>query len=262
MISSRDPEVMDSALERELESRLDPKRVPRHVAIIMDGNGRWAQERGLPRIMGHQAGRESVRVAVKAAPDLGIEFLTLYTFSAENWRRPAEEVEALMELIAGVLREELSELKEQGVRIRALGRLEGLPEKLREEFRRAYEESKQNRRLTLNVAMNYSGRWEIVDAARRLAERVKAGEMSAAEIDEEAFASVLYLPDTPDPELLIRTSGEQRISNYLLWQIAYTELYVTPVLWPDFRRIHLLEAVVEYQQRQRRFGAVGPSPEG
>jgi len=242
----------------DLIAQIDPTRVPRHVAIIMDGNGRWAKERGLPRILGHRAGHEAVKRVVEHAPDLGISFITLYTFSAENWRRPAEEVNALMELIGSVLELELPGLKEQGVRVRALGRLEGLPEALRASFRKAYEETCENRRLTLNIAINYSGRWEIVDAARRLAERVRRGEITPEEIDEESFAAALYQPDTPDPELLIRTSGEMRISNYLLWQIAYTELHVTPVLWPDFDKIHLVEAVLDYQQRQRRFGAVSP----
>jgi len=242
--------------EEELEARIDPERIPRHIAIIMDGNGRWAEQRGLPRIMGHRAGQESVRAVVEACPGLGIQFLTLYTFSAENWQRPREEVEALMELIRSTLHQELPELKEKGVRIRALGRLEGLPQEVREEFRRAEAETRENRRLTLNVAVNYSGRWEIVDAARGLARQACRGELQADEIDEKVFASRLYLPDTPDPELLIRTSGEHRISNYLLWQIAYSELYVTPALWPDFRRIHLLEAILDYQQRQRRFGTI------
>ncbi|NIM04617.1 MAG: isoprenyl transferase [Armatimonadetes bacterium] len=246
--------------EQDLISRIDPARVPKHVAIIMDGNGRWAKERGLPRIMGHHAGRESVRSVVKDAPDLGIQSLTLYAFSAENWRRPSAEVVDLMELMAGALHEELPELKRQGVALRTLGRPERLPEKVREEFQHAYEETKDNRRLFLNIALNYSGRWEILDAAKRLAERVKSGELAVEDIDEEHLASMLYLPDTPDPDLLIRTSGEHRISNYLLWQIAYTEIYVTPVLWPDFRRIHLLEAVLDYQQRKRRFGAVNSSP--
>jgi undecaprenyl diphosphate synthase len=246
-----------SALEKDLESRIDPARVPRHVAVIMDGNGRWAKERGLPRIEGHRAGRESVRALVKAAPDLGIKFITLYTFSAENWRRPAVEIEALMALIAEAVRQEWPELKKEGVRLRALGRLEALPEKVREELRRAAEETKDNTRLTLNVAVNYSGRWEIVDAAKRLAQRVASGELQPDDIDEQAFAGALYQPDIPDPELLIRTSGEQRISNYLLWQIAYAEIHVTQTLWPDFRKIHLLEAILDYQQRERRFGAAG-----
>ena len=262
MISTENSELTKQDRERELELLTDSARVPQHVAIIMDGNGRWAKERKLPRILGHQAGHKSVQEIVRVAPDLGIRYLTLYAFSAENWRRPEAEVAALMDLIAGVLRQELPGLKAEGVQVRALGRLEGLPQELQEEFRRAYAETRDNRRLQLNIAVNYSGRWEIVDAARRLAQKVQRGELSPEEIDEAEFAAALYLPGTPDPELLIRTSGEMRISNYLLWQIAYTELYVTPVLWPDFRRIHLLEALLDYQQRQRRFGAVSPPAGG
>ena len=243
-------------LEQELVDRLDPARIPQHVAIIMDGNGRWAKQQGLPRIFGHQAGHHSVRKIVDASLEIGVRHLTLYAFSAENWRRPSSEVSALMELIGTVLRVELPDLKAQGVQIRPLGRVAGLPEFLQQDFHNAYEGTKENSRLHLNIAINYSGRWEIVDAARRLAEQVQRGELALDAVDEEHLAQALYMPDTPDPELLIRTSGEMRISNYLLWQIAYTELYVTPVLWPDFRKVHLLEAILDYQQRQRRFGAV------
>jgi undecaprenyl diphosphate synthase len=248
--------------EDDLIARIDPTRVPQHVAIVMDGNGRWAERQGLPRVMGHRAGHESVTEVVRVAPDFGVRHLTLYTFSAENWRRPETEVSALMELIPAVLRYELPYLKEQGVMVRPIGRVDGLPQHVQDQFHEAYEETKHNTRLTLNIAVNYSGRWEIVDAARRIAERVKQGEIEPDQIDEALFASMLYQPDTPDPELLIRTSGEHRISNYLLWQIAYTEVYVTPVLWPDFRRIHLVEAILDYQQRRRRFGAIADSPTG
>ncbi len=243
--------------EQGLLSRLDLSRVPKHIALIMDGNGRWAEQRGLPRFMGHQAGLESAKAVVRACSDLGIRFVTLYSFSAENWTRPKEEVATLMELIRASLQQELPDMHAEGVRVRLLGRRGGLSAEVREAFEQAEEQTRDNSGLTLNVAANYSGRWEIVDAARRLAEQVKTGALTAEAIDEETFAAALYLPDTPDPELLIRTSGEMRVSNYLLWQIAYSEIYVTPVLWPDFRRIHLLEALVDYQQRHRRFGAVG-----
>jgi undecaprenyl diphosphate synthase len=243
--------------ETELASRLDATRLPRHVAIIMDGNGRWAKRQGLPRIMGHRAGQTSVRKIVRAASDLGLEYLTLYTFSIENWLRPVEEVTALMDLIYDTLRQDLQALHEEGVKIRSLGRSEGLPDKLQEIFRQAEAQTKDNSGLKLNVAINYSGRAEIVDAARKLALAAQQGALTPAQIDEAKFAEALYLPDTPDPELLIRTSGEQRVSNYLLWQIAYSEFYITPVLWPDFRKLHLLEALLDYQQRQRRFGGVG-----
>jgi len=244
---------------QSLQEKIDVERLPRHVAIIMDGNGRWAKQRGLPRIMGHRAGQKSVHAVVKAASDLGVQFLTLYTFSAENWRRPSEEIEALMELIAAALREELRELEAENVQVRAMGRVEGLPKPVRDEFAAAYERTRNNDGLKLNIAVNYSGRWEIVDAVKRLAERVAKGELAPEAIDEASFASALYRPEVPDPELLIRTSGENRISNYLLWQIAYSEIYVTPTLWPDFRGIHLLEAIVDYQKRERRFGAIGGS---
>jgi undecaprenyl diphosphate synthase len=242
--------------EQAMASRVDPARLPRHIAIIMDGNGRWAKQRELPRIMGHRAGQTSVRKIVRAASDLGIKYLTLYTFSTENWVRPAEEISALMDLIYDTLREDLQQLHEEGVRVRALGRVAGLPEKLQEIFRQAEAQTKNNAGLNLNVAINYSGRAEIADAARKLAAAAARGELAPEAIDETTFAAALYLPEIPDPELLIRTSGERRVSNYLLWQIAYSELYITPVLWPDFRRIHLLEAILDYQQRQRRFGAI------
>jgi undecaprenyl diphosphate synthase len=248
--------------EDVLLARIDMSRVPQHIAIVMDGNGRWAEKRGLPRVMGHRAGHDSVTAIVDAAPDFGIKYLTLYTFSAENWKRPAPEVAALMELIPAVLHYELPHLKEEGVKVRPLGRVEGLPQHVQDEFRHAYEETQHNTRLTLNIAVNYSGRWEIIDAVRKLAQAVKEGRLDPDAIDEDLFASQLYLPDMPDPELLIRTSGEHRISNYLLWQIAYTEVYVTPVLWPDFRGIHLMEAILDYQQRHRRFGALAPDTEG
>jgi undecaprenyl diphosphate synthase len=240
-----------------LEARLDRDRLPRHIAIIMDGNGRWAKQQGLPRIMGHRAGQTSVRKIVRVASDLGVGYLTLYTFSTENWVRPEEEVSALMDLIYDTLRQDLQELHEEKVRVRALGRVAGLPEKLQEIFRQAEAQTRNNTGLQLSVAINYSGRAEITDAARKLAEATARGELSPEQIDEAAFAGALYLPEIPDPELLIRTSGERRVSNYLLWQIAYSEIYITPVLWPDFRKIHLLEAMLDYQQRQRRFGAVG-----
>ena len=242
--------------EAELQARLDPARRPRHVAIIMDGNGRWAEERGLPRWAGHRAGSESVRAVVEASPDLGISILTLYTFSAENWRRPREEVELLLGLIEENLLRELEELKAKGVRVQVLGRVDELPASLQQAFGRVVSETRHNHILTLNLAVNYGGRREILDAALRLARRVQQGELELPAISEEVFAQHLYLPDLPDPDLLLRTGGEVRVSNYLLWQIAYAEIWVTPVLWPDFRRVHLLQALLAYQQRQRRFGGL------
>ena len=234
----------------------EPDAPPRHVAIIMDGNGRWAAERGLPRVAGHHAGVESVRAVVEAAPPVGVQQLTLYSFSSENWSRPAREVEQLMLLICDSLTRELDELHQQGVRVRHLGRRDRLPPSLREEFERAEALTAQNQRLTLNLAVDYGGRAEIVAAARAAAKAVAAGELQPSEISEERFARFLWLPDLPDPELLIRTGGEYRISNFLLWRVAYTELWVTPVLWPDFRGPHFADAIADYQRRQRKFGRV------
>jgi undecaprenyl diphosphate synthase len=233
----------------------DPDRVPQHIAIIMDGNGRWARQRGLPRIEGHRQGDTSVGEMIEACRDWGIPYLTLYTFSAENWRRSEEEVRALMLLIELVARREIDTLDEKDVRIHVMGRLDEVPDSLRAELGRDCERTRDNRGLNLILAINYGGRREIVDAARELAHQVAEGRLQAEEIDEERFAGSLYLPGVPDPDLLIRAGGELRISNFLLWQLAYAELYVSPVLWPDFRRDHLAEAIREYQQRERRFGA-------
>ena len=236
--------------------RLDLERLPRHIAVIMDGNGRWATQQGLPRVIGHHAGVESIRSIVRAAQDLGLGFLTLYSFSTENWSRPGEEVQALMALIEEQLRVELDELDREGVRIRHLGRAEGLPEALRETLRNTAERTAQNSGLTVVFAINYSGRAEILDATRRLAAAAAIGAVDPSAISEDDFAGALYLPDLPMPDLLIRTGGEMRVSNYLLWEIAYTEFWYTPVLWPEFRATHLLQAIEEYQHRQRKFGRV------
>jgi undecaprenyl diphosphate synthase len=243
--------------EEELKARLDRSRVPAHVAVIMDGNGRWARERGLRRLAGHRAGRESIRHVVGACGELGIKYLSLYTFSAENWQRPKPEVDALMELIEESLREELEELAAKEVRIRLLGSWEGLPASLVKALRESEGRTRENNGLTLQLAINYGGRQEIVGAAAGLAAEVAAGRIKPEEIDEVEFARHLYLPDSPDPDLLIRTGGDVRVSNYLLWQIAYAEIHVTPTLWPDFRKAHLCEALIDWQSRQRRFGRVG-----
>jgi undecaprenyl diphosphate synthase len=235
---------------------IDRQRVPRHIAIIMDGNGRWARRRGLPRIEGHRQGDTSVGEVIEACRDWGVQYLTLYTFSMENWRRSEEEVQALMLLIELVARREIETLDQKDVRVRVMGRLDELPDSLREELERDCERTRNNRGLNLILALNYGGRREIVDTARELARRVAEGRLRPEEIDEELFAASLYLPGIPDPDLLIRTGGEMRISNFLLWEVAYSELYVTPVLWPDFRRPHLAEAIQEFQHRERRFGAV------
>ena len=250
---------------KELEERIDPERVPRHIAIIMDGNGRWARERTLPRAAGHRVGMESVRTAVRACGQLGVEVLTLYAFSSENWRRPPKEVRFLMGLLRHYLRKEVEELDRERVSVRAIGHLEELPREAQEELERARKRTEHNQGLILNLALNYGGRREIVDAAQRFASRVRAGEEKPEELDEQGFSRYLYTHDLPDPDLLIRTSGEQRLSNFLLWQLSYAELYVTPCYWPDFRRGELLEAILEYQKRERRYGKIAgaqAAPEG
>jgi undecaprenyl diphosphate synthase len=222
----------------------------------MDGNGRWAQQRDLPRFEGHRASTQSIRDTVAASGELDIGFLTLYTFSAENWGRPELEVRALMALIEHTLRQELPELHESRVRIRLLGRMERLPKSLQQEIERVTEHTARNDGLTLQLAIDYGGRQEIVDAVRGVAKDVAEGRMAPDDVTEAAFTAHLYRPDAPDPDLLIRTGGDLRVSNYLLWQIAYTEIHVTPTLWPDFRRVHFYQALADYQGRQRRFGGV------
>ncbi|MEW5928401.1 MAG: isoprenyl transferase [Gemmatimonadota bacterium] len=230
--------------------------VPRHVAIIMDGNGRWARERGRPREFGHKAGMTSVRDAVEGATDAGVEVLTLFAFSQENWHRPRGEVSALMSLLQLYVRREQRELKEKGVEVHAIGDLSRLGPRTRRALEGIVEHTAGGTRLRLNLAVSYGSRGEIVRAAQRLAERVRAGTLAPEEIDESAFAAELYTARDPDPDLLIRTSGEHRISNFMLWQLAYTELHMTPVLWPDFRREHLFQAIRDFQRRERRFGRV------
>ncbi len=239
----------------DLLGSFDPTSPPRHVAVIMDGNGRWAAKRGLPRVAGHAAGAKAVRELVPAAAELGIEVLTIYSFSSENWRRPAEEVSALMELFVEVLEREVDELDRAGVRILVLGKREGLPEPTRAAFDRAERRTADNREMTLCVALNYGSRAEMVDSVRDIARRVSEGSLGPADIGEADIEAGLYTAGLPDPDLVIRTSGEMRVSNFLLWQIAYSEIWVTPVLWPDFKRVDLLRAVVEYQGRHRRYGA-------
>ncbi|HEX4046765.1 MAG TPA: isoprenyl transferase [Elusimicrobiota bacterium] len=229
---------------------LDPARVPRHVAVIMDGNGRWAAARGLPRIAGHKAGVDSVRAIVRAAGELGVEALTLYSFSTENWLRPAEEVGELMKLLSWALNKETLDLDKNNVRLGAIGRLEALPKAVQAELAKAIDRLKDNTGLKLTLALNYGGRQEIVDAVNKA---LAAGEKI---IDEDAIGRGLYTAGLPELDLMIRTSGEMRISNFLLWQAAYAELYVTPVLWPDFRKEHLAAALEDYQSRDRRFGGL------
>jgi undecaprenyl diphosphate synthase len=240
--------------DAELLGTFVPERTPRHVAVIMDGNGRWAKRRGLPRLAGHQAGAKAVREAIAASIELGIRYLTIYSFSSENWSRPADEVFGLMDLFVEVLEREVGNLMDLGVRVRVIGHMADLPERTLRAFERVEERTAGNDVLDLVVALNYGARTELVDAARTLARRVAAGELDPAAIDEAAIAGSLYTAGIPDPDLVIRTSGEMRISNFLLWQIAYSELWMTATLWPDFRRGDLLRAVVDYQRRDRRFG--------
>ncbi len=230
---------------------------PRHIAIIMDGNGRWAQARGLSRVRGHEEGAESVRAIVRACRELGVGALTLYSFSTENWRRPATETAALMRLLQRYLRQEREEILTNGIRLRAIGELGRLPGFVRKPLAALRRESRGNEGMVLNLALSYGGRSEITQAARALAREVAAGRLHPDDIDEAAFARHLDTAGLPDPDLLIRTSGELRLSNFLLWQLAYTELYVTETAWPDFRRPQLLEALEEYASRERRFGKTG-----
>jgi undecaprenyl diphosphate synthase len=239
----------DASLAREIQF----DRLPVHVAIIMDGNGRWATQRHLPRVEGHRAGIDAVRDSVETAARLGIQVLTLYAFSMENWKRPATEVGTLMQLLKRYLRSELNTLLRNDIRFRVIGRMEDLSSDIQDELRAAIERTSTSRGMLFNIALNYGGRAEIVDAARR----AMASGVRPEELDEQRFASFLYTAGQPDPDLLIRTSGEMRVSNYLLWQIAYSEIYVTDTLWPDFRRRHLIEAVLAYQKRERRYGGIG-----
>jgi len=225
-------------------------KVPVHVGIIMDGNGRWARARGLPRLAGHRAGTENLRRVLRAAAEFGIQILTIYAFSTENWGRPKEEVEGLLDLMERMIDRELPELHQEGVQIRHIGRLDRVPERLKEKIRYALETTKDNRRLILNVAFNYGGRTEIIDAVRRI---IREG-IPPEEVNEALFSQYLYTAGLPDPDLIIRTSGEMRVSNFLIWQGAYAEYYVTPTYWPDFDKDELYKALVAFSKRERRFG--------
>ncbi len=249
------PAILDSTAHTDaLKARIDPARVPQHVAIIMDGNGRWAEQHGEPRISGHMQGVRGVREALTGATEIGVRWLTLYAFSTENWNRPQAEVDALMDLLVRTVVEEVDELHQNSVRLRAIGDIASLPEACRATLENAMARTAGNTRITLTLALSYSARWELVRMARKVAEEARAGTLDPAAIDERAVSERLATHGMPDPELLIRTSGEQRISNFLLWQIAYAELWFTPVLWPDFRKEHLFQAVLDYQGRERRFG--------
>lgn len=255
MNDSRSSDI-EPAPDSDLLSQLDSDLLPKHLAVIMDGNGRWAELRGLPRIAGHQEGIKSVRELISLSLELGIKVLTIYAFSQENWNRPAQEITALMGLLEHYLSTERSNLVEKGVRFQTIGRVASLPPSALQWVRTTEQETAHLDKLILNVALSYGGRAELVDAAKDLARAVREERLSVDQIDERALQQALYTHDLPDPDLLIRTSGETRISNFLLWQLAYTELYFTPTLWPDFRRRETLVALIEYQRRERRFGRV------
>jgi undecaprenyl diphosphate synthase len=236
------------------KDHIDFNKLPNHVAVIMDGNGRWAKKKGALRIFGHKNAVQAVRDVTEGCGELGIKYLTLYAFSTENWGRPKEEIDGLMELLVNTLKQEINTLMENQVKLKTIGETSHLPKDCQENLQWAIDKTKNNTGLTLIMALSYSGRWEISRAVQQLAKQVQEGKLKPEEINERTIENYLQTSGIPDPELLIRTSGEMRVSNFLLWQIAYTELYITPTLWPDFRKEHLYEAIWSYQQRERRFG--------
>jgi undecaprenyl diphosphate synthase len=236
------------------KAEIDIKNIPSHVAVIMDGNGRWAKQRGGLRVFGHQSAITAVRETVEEAAELGVRFLTLYAFSTENWNRPALEVMALMQLLVHTIRQETATLLKNSIRLEAIGDISTLPSNCQRELAEAMELTKAGTRMTLVLALSYSGRWDLAQAAKRIAADVASGQLQPADVTEATVSRYLVTANMPDPELLIRTSGEQRISNFLLWQLAYTELYITDLLWPDFRKQHFQDAIRAYQRRERRFG--------
>jgi undecaprenyl diphosphate synthase len=241
--------------EAHLLAQIDLERLPRHVAVIMDGNGRWAKKRRLPRIAGHRAGIRAVRQAVEASARIGVPFLTLYAFSVENWKRPHTETQLLMALLREYLRKEIAELNKQNIRLGVIGRIEELPNPVKRDLENALQKTRANTGMRLTLALNYGGRAELVDAVREVAEQFRHN--GSVHIDEASFSEHLYTRGLPDPDLLIRTSGELRLSNFLLWQVAYSEIWVTETLWPDFAQTDLLHAIIDYQKRERRYGGLG-----
>jgi undecaprenyl diphosphate synthase len=247
---------METLSEEELKNSLDMKKLPKHIAIIMDGNGRWADRRNLSRVAGHKVGVESVHEAVELCTELEIQVLTLYTFSSENWKRPILEVNALMKLLLDQIREQTPIMSDKNIKLGVIGDIGSLPRRVSNELKKSIDTTKNNTGLILNLALSYGGRQEIIRATRLIAEEVKKGNIKVNEINEEVFAGYLYTAELPDPDIIIRTSGEIRISNFLLWQCAYSEFYITDILWPDFRKKELLRAIIAYQQRNRRFGGI------
>ncbi|MDC0230339.1 isoprenyl transferase [Aureispira] len=238
----------------ELKDKIDLNNLPQHIAIIMDGNGRWAKQQGKPRVFGHKNGVQSVREVTEAAAEIGIKYMTLYAFSTENWNRPKYEVTALMTLLVSTIRKEIATLNKNSIQLKTIGNIEMLPKAAQKELLEAIESTKNNSRMTLILALSYSSRSEIVKAVKSIANQAIDGNINIQDINEESISNAMYTSEFPDPELMIRTSGERRISNFLLWQLAYSELYFTPVFWPDFRKKHLYESILNYQDRERRFG--------
>lgn len=240
-----------------LKDNIVSSAVPQHIAVIMDGNGRWAKQQGKFRVFGHRHGVKSVREVTEGAAELGVKYLTLYAFSTENWSRPKLEIDALMTLMVKTIKSETDTLMKNDIRLSTIGQTESLPKDCKEELEQAIELTKNNKRMTLILALSYSSKWDIVDSVKKIAEQYKEGSIELNDINEELISNTLATKHFPDPDLMIRTSGEQRISNYLLWELAYSEFYFTDVLWPDFRKEHLYEAIINYQQRERRFGKTG-----
>lgn len=238
------------------KEQIDYSRLPKHIAVIMDGNGRWAKGQGKVRVFGHEQGVLSVKDIVEGCVEVGIEYLTLYAFSTENWNRPKEEVDALMQILISTINKETETLNKNNIKLNAIGNIASLPQECIDDLNEAMEKTAHNEKCTLTLALSYSAKWEILEAAKKIASAVKDNAISLDDINEDLFSSKLTTVNIPDPELMIRTSGEHRISNYLLWQMAYTEFYFTDVLWPDFRREDLFEAIVDYQKRERRFGKI------
>jgi undecaprenyl diphosphate synthase len=247
--------IKEGSEEEKLVNEIDFSRLPRHIAIIMDGNGRWARERNLPRIKGHEEGIKTVKEIVETCARLGVKYLTLYVFSKENWKRPKSEVNALWKILENYLKNEDKILTENNLSLKVIGQFEGLPRTVQKELKRVIDLTKENDRMYIILALNYGGRTEIVDAVKKLFKKVEKG-FKIKNLNESNFSRLLYTSDIPDPDLVIRTSGEMRISNFLLWQIAYSEIWITPILWPDFRKKNLLEAILDYQKRERRFGGL------
>lgn len=250
---SKKKSASDEKLQNELKKSGE---IPKHIAIIMDGNGRWAKKRGLPRVAGHKRGVDTVKDIVEACAEIGVKYLTLYTFSTENWKRPKEEVSTLMRLLLNSLRDRVDELCENDIRLTTIGDTDSLPYEVRKQLKADIERTKNNKKMILNLALSYSGRWEIIEAVKKISRAVEKGDLKPDEINEQLFSKFLTTKDLPDPDLVIRTSGEFRVSNFLLWQIAYSEFVITDIYWPDFNRHHLYESIRAFQKRERRFGKV------